>query len=177
MRLWSVHPRYLDTQGLTACWRESLLAQKVLTGTTRGYTRHPQLERFRGDDVVGGRPGERIVAYLHALADEADLRGYRFDRNRIVGPRPVVGRIPVTDGQLAYEWALLSAKLAARSPDVLAQWRDVVVPEPHPCFVVVPGPVASWERQVPAQALPNKAITMTIPGVRPRPRGGCDACD
>lgn len=140
MRLWSVHPRYLDTQGLTACWRESLLAQKVLTGTTRGYTRHPQLERFRGDDVVGGRPGERIVAYLHGVADEADARGYRFDRTRVLGSPVTLEPFPVTDGQLTYEWALLSAKLAARSPDVLARWRDVVVPGPH----------ASWERQVPA---------------------------
>jgi len=49
VRLWSVHLRYLDTVGLTACWRHVVLpAQKVLTGTTRGYTRHPQLERFRG---------------------------------------------------------------------------------------------------------------------------------
>lgn len=136
MRLWSVHPRYLDTQGLT--------------GTTRGYTRRPQLERFRGEDVVGGRPGERIVAYLHAVADQADARGYRFDRTRVLGPPVALEPFPVTDGQLTYEWALLSAKLAARSPDVLARWRDVVVPEPHPCFVVVPGPVATWERQVPA---------------------------
>ena len=180
MRLWSVHPRYLDTAGLTACWREALLAQKVLTGTTRGYTHHPQLERFlpgsalgattatirpdRGrpgpdpDDspgVGGGQgpgswPGDRVVAYLHAVADEADARGYRFERSRIAGPRPVVGPIPVTEGQLTYEWALLCAKLAARSPDVLARWAGVVRPDPHPCFVVVPGPVASWERQVPA---------------------------
>jgi len=28
MRLWSVHPRHLDRQGLTACWREALLAHR-----------------------------------------------------------------------------------------------------------------------------------------------------
>ena len=32
MRLWSLHPRYLDARGLVACWRETLLAQKVLAG-------------------------------------------------------------------------------------------------------------------------------------------------
>ena len=47
MRLWSVHPLHLDRQGLTACWREALLAQAVLAGRTRGYRAHPQLERFR----------------------------------------------------------------------------------------------------------------------------------
>jgi len=47
VRIWSLHPKYLDRQGLTACWREALLAQAVLNGATRGYTRHPQLVRFR----------------------------------------------------------------------------------------------------------------------------------
>lgn len=30
MRIWSIHPKYLDRQGLLAVWREGLLAQKVL---------------------------------------------------------------------------------------------------------------------------------------------------
>src|SRR5690606_6899395 len=42
MRLWSLHPRYLDRQGLLALWREALLARAVLRGETRGYTLHPQ---------------------------------------------------------------------------------------------------------------------------------------
>ncbi|MBZ0070206.1 MAG: pyrimidine dimer DNA glycosylase/endonuclease V, partial [Gammaproteobacteria bacterium] len=40
MRLWSLHPRYLDPQGLVALWREALLAKAVLRGETRGYTQH-----------------------------------------------------------------------------------------------------------------------------------------
>ena len=47
MRLWSLHPSYLDRIGLTACWREGLLARAVLQGRTVGYRNHPQLERFR----------------------------------------------------------------------------------------------------------------------------------
>ena len=46
MRLWSLHPRHLDRQGLLALWREGLLARKVLTGGTCGYREHPQLARF-----------------------------------------------------------------------------------------------------------------------------------
>ena len=47
MRLWSIHPSYLDVKGLGAAWREALLAQKVLEGLTRGYKNHPQLLRFK----------------------------------------------------------------------------------------------------------------------------------
>jgi hypothetical protein len=36
MRLWTLHPKYLDARGLVALWREALLAQKVLRGATRG---------------------------------------------------------------------------------------------------------------------------------------------
>jgi len=142
MRIWSVHPRHLDRQGLIACWRETLLAQKVLCGETRGYTRHPQLKRFQAQTD----PVASVGAYLDSLADEADDRGYRFDRTRIRKPGESVPGIDVTDGQLALEWTHLRAKLAARSPEVLARWQDVATPDPHPLFRVVPGPVASWER-------------------------------
>jgi hypothetical protein len=47
MRLWSVHPGYLDTKGLLALWREGLLAKNVLEGKTKGYRNHPQLQRFK----------------------------------------------------------------------------------------------------------------------------------
>jgi hypothetical protein len=142
VRIWSIHPRYLDPQGLTACWRESLLAQAVLAGRTRGYTRHPQLARFSATAV----PLDAIGAYLAALAAEADARGYRFDRTRIDRPRGVVAPIAVSDGQLALEWRLLTAKLAHRSPAVAARWADVASPETHPLFHLVPGPRAEWER-------------------------------
>ncbi len=143
MRIWSLHPRYLDRQGLVACWREALLAQAVLAKRTRGYLKHPQLERFR----AVSDPLAAVAAYLHAVADEADVRGYRFDRSRIdTVPPAVPPTMSVTTGQLSLEWAHLVAKLAARSPDVLTRWADVVSPEPHPLFHVVDGPVESWER-------------------------------
>ena len=146
MRLWSVHPRYLDRQGLTAGWREALLAQAVLAGRTRGYRSHPQLERFR----LPAAPAVAIHGYLHALADEADARGYRYDRTRIDGPASRVEPIEVTTGQIDLEWAWLCQKLAARSPDVAQRWSGVGRPDVHPSFVEVPGPVATWERNVDA---------------------------
>lgn len=47
MRIWSLHPKYLDTKGLVALWRETLLAQHVLSGKTKRYKNHPQLARFK----------------------------------------------------------------------------------------------------------------------------------
>lgn len=139
MRLWSVHPKYLDPQGLVALWREALLAQAVLAGKTRGYTRHPQLDRFRDDPKA-------ISAYLRAIAAEARERGYRFDESKV--PR-VRDRAPiaVTEGQLRYEWQHLRAKLRVRNAEWHGRTRGVALPEPHPLFVVVAGPVAAWERR------------------------------
>ncbi len=145
MRIWSVHPRFLDGKGLVACWRETLLAQAVLEGRTRGYTRHPQLDRFRAQED----PVSAIGAYLAGLADEADARGYLFDRSRIEQPGTKNALVAVTDGQLAYEWTHLQAKLAGRSPAVAARWRDAAA-EPHPLFQVVPGGVERWERPDPS---------------------------
>ena len=142
MRLWSLHPRYLDARGLVALWREALLAQKVLTGSTRGYRNHPQLERFRAHPF----PAHSIAAYLHAVRDEAGQRGYNFDRNRIHLPHRHSTPIEVTEGQLRYELTHLTSKLRRRAPDALKRLQGVIVPEPHPSLVAVPGPVASWER-------------------------------
>lgn len=146
MRIWSLHPHYLDRQGLLACWRETLLAQAVLAGRTRGYDRHPQLERFR----ASADPLAAVASYLHVVADEADARGYRFDRTRVDRPGGgAVGAIDVTTGQMALEWAHLSSKLAARDPERLSRWAHVTAPEAHPLFRVVEGDIASWERARP----------------------------
>lgn len=141
MRLWSLHPDYLDRQGLLAAWREALLARAVLRGQTRGYTRHPQLERFRAHPA----PRLAISAYLAGLHAEATARGYVFDRGKI-GPLRAVQPIAVTDGQLEREWAHLLAKLAQRDPERHARLQMLREPRCHPLFRRVAGPVASWER-------------------------------
>lgn len=141
MRLWSLHPKYLDPKGLVALWREALLAQAVLRGATRGYLRHPQLERFRAQATPVGF----IAQYLRAVHGESVERGYRFDAGRIA-PDRAVGRIAVTRGQIEFEWAHLCRKLDARAPD----WRDAALTAdtvmPHPLFRAVVGGVADWER-------------------------------
>lgn len=140
MRLWTLHPRYLDSRGLVALWREALLAQAVLAGLTRGYTRHPQLVRFRGSPL----PMAAIASYLQVVQAEAALRNYRFDATKIHSTPDAVP-IPVTRGQLEYEWEHLVAKLRIRDPSWLEKFIALPVPEPHPLFQIVPGPVAEWE--------------------------------
>jgi len=141
MRLWSVHPRYLDRQGLTACWREALLAQTVVERTSGGYSNHPQLQRFRATAA----PLAAVGAYLRGVADEADARGYSFTTSKILREGDAA-QIPVTTGQLDYEWRHLLGKLAVRSPDRFEQFRDLDRPDAHPLFTVVHGAIETWER-------------------------------
>jgi hypothetical protein len=147
MRLWTLHPRYLDARGLTAAWREALLAQKVLAGGTRGYRRHPQLARFRAQ----ADPHGAIAAFLAGLADEARRRGYRFDASRI-GRRRFRGRMIETRGQLLFEWLHLQRKLRQRAPEAAAACRRTQVPVPHPLFRIVAGGVRGWEKREKATA-------------------------
>ncbi len=140
MRLWTLHPQYLDSRGLVALWREALLAQAVLAGQTRGYTHHPQLIRFC--NTVS--PLAAIAAYLQAVQAEATQRGYAFDATKI-GQVSQVESIVVTQGQLDYEWEHLKAKLEGRAPAWLVQWVAVSSPNAHPLFHIVAGEVAEWE--------------------------------
>ena len=141
MRLWSLHPKYLDAQGLVALWRETLLAQAVLRGHTRGYRNHPQLDRFRSCAT----PTTAISLYLKGIHDEAKQRGYTFDRSKIKPIRTAASLI-VTEGQLAYEWEHLLAKLESRNPELYRKWRRIDVPEAHSIFLVRAGEVEPWER-------------------------------
>jgi len=140
MRLWSLHPQYLDTAGLTACWREALLAQAALAGRTRGYTRHPQLNRFReSTDPLGA-----VAAFLDGIHAEATSRGFSYDATRIDEVARLTDHIDVTRGQLDYELEHLRRKLARRSPERLEQ-LPTSEPTPHPLFRVIDGPIADWE--------------------------------
>lgn len=140
MRLWSVHPKYLDTKGLIACWREGLLARKVLLGETRGYRNHPQLIRFRNSN----NPVGSIDAYLSEILAEAESRGYRFDATKI-NPPARIDKIAVTSGQIEYETMHLKQKLASRDIKAYIRLKDVHEIAPNNIFVVYPGEIEKWE--------------------------------
>ena len=144
MRLWTVHPCYLDPKGLVALWRKGLLAQKVLQGVTRGYRKHPQLIRFQ----AAPDPMASIAFYLLAVEAEACARGYAFNRSLILSPQAAGGapRIEETEGQLLLEWQHLQAKLAVRDPGRCRQTSRLEYPKPHPLFTIVPGPARDWEK-------------------------------
>lgn len=78
---------------------------------------------------------------MHA---EACRRGNRFDAAKFtcMGPVPP---LPLTEGQVEYEWAHLRSKLEQRAPAWLLQFDGIRRPEPHPLFRVRAGRVAEWE--------------------------------
>ncbi len=142
MRLWSIHPRYIDGQGLVALWREGLLAQKVLAGQTKGYKFHPQLIRFRNTKD----PMKSIGSYLHFVAEEAARRNYKFDRSKILKTWRKPVSMPVTHGQLKYETKHLLRKLKVRDPARFAKCAQTLSFRAHPLFRTAKGGIEAWER-------------------------------
>ena len=141
MRLWTLHPKYLDPRGLVALWREALLARAVLRGETRGYQHHPQLDRFKSHED----PRSAIDAYLAVVFDEAVSRGYSFDPGKL-GPTQAVTKIVATLGQVQFEWQHLLSKLLLRNPSIHEKWHRIVESETHQLFHIIPGDVEPWER-------------------------------
>jgi len=140
LRIWTLHPKYLDAKGLVALWRESLLARHVLLGKTRGYRNHPQLIRFRQNE----NPVNCIDLYLSAVFREALVRGYHFNKeklNRELTP----AKIKVTSGQVHYEVKHLMNKLRKRDKEKFKQLSGVKLFKVHPLFKVTSGNIESWE--------------------------------
>lgn len=140
MRLWSLHPQYLDSKGLVALWREALLAQNVLLGNTKGYKNHPQLERFKKSE----NPLGAIASYLESVLAEAKQRQYHFDETKIIEPR-LNSEVTVTEGQLNYEVQHLLSKLKQRDPSRYDEVSQIKQITSHPLFVIIEGDIADWE--------------------------------
>lgn len=140
MRLWSLHPTYLDTKGLVAVWREGLLAQKVLQGKTYGYRFHPQLRRFQNSK----KPKAMIANYLRGIFDEAFQRGYNFNSQKIASSC-IKKKIAVTSDQLEYEFDHLLRKLWNRDRALYKNLKKVKQLRSHTIFFIKPGPVEDWE--------------------------------
>lgn len=141
MRLWSLHPKYLDAKGLVALWREGLLAKKVLENKTKAYRNHSQLDRFK----ILAQPSSYINAYLHYVCDEADLRGYQFNRSKLSRRMIGIPRVSVQSGQIAFEWGHLIKKLKIRNQEKYGLIKMIKKPRVHPIFKIVHGGIESWE--------------------------------
>ena len=145
MRLWSLHPKYLDRIGLVALWREALLAKKVLQGKTKGYTNHPQLIRFKNY----ASSLKAINCYLYYIWLEANKRNYDFDKSKFVNYN-LEKIILINGGQIEYEFEHLSKKLKKRdfkkfkeieSEHILSGGKIEV----NPLFKLKKGCIENWE--------------------------------
>ncbi|MCC7514638.1 MAG: hypothetical protein IT212_08080 [Bacteroidia bacterium] len=140
MRIWSIHPKYLDTKGLVALWRETLLAKHVLEGKTKGYRNHPQLDRFKQTD----NPTDRINQYLATVYNEALTRNYNFDKEKIDWSfKP--STLNVTSGQIKYETQHLLNKLKTRDKEKFDRLTSLKKIDQHPMFKIVKGDIENWE--------------------------------
>ncbi len=135
MRLWSLHPRHLDSKGLVALWREGLLAKAVLENKTIGYKNHPQLNRFKATT----NPVETINEYLYHVYVESLARGYNFDKTKI-SHICAGNKISVSNKQIQFEVEILNKKLLERKQNYLINDYEC-----HPCVETFNGPVADWE--------------------------------
>jgi DUF4097 and DUF4098 domain-containing protein YvlB len=140
MRIWSLHPKYLDSRGLVALWRETLLAKKVLEGKTEGYRHHPQLFRFK----QAKRPVDAINQYLSEIYLESAKRNYNFDKQKINWYFKK-SKLTVTTGQLNYEVKHLLAKLKTRDINKYEELRTKSTYDIHPLFKLVNGDIEKWE--------------------------------
>jgi hypothetical protein len=140
MRLWTIHPQYLDTKGLLAVWREGLLAQKVLQNQTVGYRNHPQLKRF----ISSPDPVAAIGDYLQGVYEEAVRRGYQFREDKIARLGFAI-QISCTRGQLLYEWGHFLEKLKQRNASRYQVLQSIREPVAHPVFTIVEGDIEDWE--------------------------------
>jgi len=143
MRLWTIHPKYLDRCGILGVWREALLAQSALTNQKkRGYYNHSQLNRFKSlnDPIIG------IGTYLYYLVEEAKNRNYDFKIEKIKNLDLNI-KISVTSGQLIYEWQHFMNKIKSRSSNIYSNLKHIEVPETHPMFIIIDGEVEFWEKQ------------------------------
>ena len=140
MRIWSIHPKYLDTKGLVALWRETLLAKNVLEGKTKGYKNHPQLNRFKEQD----KPIDCINQYLAQVYNEATKRGYKFDKEKVNWLfKSTI--LKVTTGQINYERLHLLDKLKKRDNQKFQRLINKKIFDTHPIFYVVEGDIEGWE--------------------------------
>lgn len=142
MRIWSIHPKYLDKLGLIACWRETLLAKHVLLGLTNGYKNHPQLFRFKNTNS----PINYINAYLKEIYNEATNRGYNFDINKIGEIKNDLKKIEITSGQIKYEFEHLLKKLKIRDVEKYNRIKNTKRIESVSLFKIIAGEIEPWEK-------------------------------
>ena len=164
MRLWSIHPKYLDRMGLLALWREAILAKKILFGEelkpgAQKYINHPHFKRFKPTIGEGWYKQACMMVYLKDVYEEGVKRGYKFNKDlalntsvtKIFPSRTKLGlgiHIPVTTGQLMFELELLKEKVSKRDKNWFSNNLSnpsFTFPQPNETFLIKFGEKEEWE--------------------------------
>lgn len=144
MRIWSLHPKYLDKKELIDSWNDGLRTIGILTRNHQGSIFRPELSRFRSQS----EPIIAVEKYLLSIANEAKRRGYMVDIRKLPSiPVVVSHKIPVSSGQIEYEWRQLMHVLAGRSPGFLRRIEYSPSHDINPIFYKRPGhDIETWEK-------------------------------
>ena len=87
---------------------------------------------------------QMLCNYMHTLVDEAERRGYSYNRSLIQLPQDSQ-ILAETNGQLEYEWQWLAKKLKMRDPQRYVALK-AIKPSCNPVFKIVAGPIQPWEK-------------------------------
>lgn len=118
MCLWSIHPKYLDKNGLIALWREGLSAQKALSNGAGSCQNNAQVLRFKKED----NPLKAIGSYLSFVASEGARQGVKLNHEKILYPNFDKEFIEVDAAQVIFEAEFLKSKLTVRDK---AKFKDL----------------------------------------------------
>lgn len=134
MRIWTLHPRYLDDATLREAWRDGLAARRRLVAGSKGRPTDPLIHAI----AACKHPVRVIDAYLSHLHQEAQRRGKAFDRSRIDGARAGAG-FAVDSERVRDDWDQLMARMAEREPARHERQAELRRPHCHPAFKRIPG--------------------------------------
>ena len=166
VRVWTIHPKYLDPKGIQAVWRDTLLLQELMVNPSKtGYITHPQYKRrirkfYRKYNnliifhfLIFDRwfhfttPIDDVGYYLRHVYFESQKRNHNFVRGKILRDIDNVTKHTVTFDQLQYELEHLKRKCITRDPQHYERIESLKLPYPHPLFSPILGEVEAWEQK------------------------------
>ncbi|OQB09054.1 MAG: hypothetical protein BWY21_00959 [Parcubacteria group bacterium ADurb.Bin216] len=151
MRLWSIHPVYLDDIGLSRCYYEGIGGLKTMLGMQR----HPQLNRFKqSKDPVNNLKYYLIHVYTESVFREKDYKHFELLEDLCLKSyKP--DYIPVSNKQLEFEIRWLVGKMSTercynshqKIERLMYDYQNKNISSlTHHLFNVVDGEIEDWER-------------------------------
>lgn len=133
MRVWTIHPKYLNRKELSACWHDGLRALKVLSEPEKYQRFYEGLSVFR----VQSEPVYALAKYLQAIGKEGVKRGLQMDLSLLPEvPKDFRLKIPVSEERIASERKLLTKRLAGLGRWHLRKFQSMLPGRTNPLFFV-----------------------------------------